>query len=144
MVYVPMFPFNYVNYVFYFYVNVFLLLYVSYYVYSVALCCSVYCLCVNVKFATATGLQPNCSKQIYHQNWPISSARTSGAPIRCMTSYWLCTDSCETMKYTYTGPVWHIAGNEHVNKEDTVANKWMLTGYTTVLSISNFTEKSLI
>ena len=28
--------------------------------------------------------------------------------------------------------------------EDTVANKWMSTGYTTVLSISNFTEKCLI
>ena len=34
--------------------------------YSVSLCCSVYCLCVNVYCTTATGCQPNCSKQIYH------------------------------------------------------------------------------
>jgi hypothetical protein len=30
------------------------------------LCCSVYCLCVNVYFTTATGCQPNCTLQIYH------------------------------------------------------------------------------
>jgi hypothetical protein len=36
-------------------------------VYSVSLCCSVYCLCVNVYCTTATGCQPNCSKQIYQQ-----------------------------------------------------------------------------
>ena len=30
-------------------------------VYSVSLCCSVYCLCVNVYCTTATGCQPNCS-----------------------------------------------------------------------------------
>jgi hypothetical protein len=36
-------------------------------VYSVALCCSVYCLCVTVQCTTATGLQPNWSKQIYHK-----------------------------------------------------------------------------
>jgi len=30
------------------------------------LCCSMYCLCVNVYCTTATGWQPNCSKQIYH------------------------------------------------------------------------------
>jgi hypothetical protein len=29
--------------------------------YSVSLCCSVYCLCVNVCCNTATGCQPNCS-----------------------------------------------------------------------------------
>jgi len=29
--------------------------------YSVPLCCSVYCLCVNVYCTTATGCQPNCS-----------------------------------------------------------------------------------
>ena len=29
--------------------------------YSVSLCCSVYCLCVNVYCTTATGCQPNCS-----------------------------------------------------------------------------------
>ena len=42
--------FNIVNYVF-------LLLSV----YSVSLCCSVYCLCVNVYCTIATGCQPNCS-----------------------------------------------------------------------------------
>jgi hypothetical protein len=30
-------------------------------VYSVSLCCSVYCLCVKVYCTTATGCQPNCS-----------------------------------------------------------------------------------
>jgi hypothetical protein len=29
--------------------------------YSVSLCCSVYCLCINVYCSTATGFQPNCS-----------------------------------------------------------------------------------
>ena len=29
--------------------------------YSASLCCSVYCLCVNVYCTTATGCQPNCS-----------------------------------------------------------------------------------
>jgi len=33
--------------------------------YSVSLCCSVYCLCVNVYCTTATGCQPNCSYRIY-------------------------------------------------------------------------------
>jgi len=28
--------------------------------YSVSLCCSVYCLCVNVYCTTATGSLPNC------------------------------------------------------------------------------------
>jgi len=28
--------------------------------YSISLCCSVYCLCVNVYFTTANGCQPNC------------------------------------------------------------------------------------
>jgi hypothetical protein len=31
-------------------------------VYSESLCCSVYCLCVNVYWTAATGSQPNCSK----------------------------------------------------------------------------------
>ena len=34
--------------------------------YSVSLCCSVNCLCVNVYCTTATRCQPNCSQQIYH------------------------------------------------------------------------------
>jgi hypothetical protein len=32
----------------------------------VSLCCSVYCLCVNLYCTTATGCRPNCSYQIYH------------------------------------------------------------------------------
>ena len=65
--------FNFVNYVFLllFYVlfllcyvflliYVFLLLYMFRSGYSVSLCCSVYCLCVNVYCTTATGFQPNC------------------------------------------------------------------------------------
>jgi len=46
--------FNYVNYVF-------LLLRMFRSVYSVSLCCSVYCFSVNVYCTTATGCQPNCS-----------------------------------------------------------------------------------
>jgi len=62
--------FNFVNYVFnvmfmfmyfYFYMCVFLLLCMYRSVYSVSLCCSVYCLCVNVYCTAATGRQPNCS-----------------------------------------------------------------------------------
>jgi hypothetical protein len=32
---------------------------------SCQLCCHMYCLCVNVYCTTATGCQPNCSKQTY-------------------------------------------------------------------------------
>ena len=58
--------FHCVNYVSYCYVYVFLLLCTFRSVYSVSLCCSVYCLCVNVYCTTATGCQPNCSCQFYH------------------------------------------------------------------------------
>jgi len=54
--------FNVVSYVFFnCYVYVFLLLCVFCSVYSVSLCRSVYCLCVNVYCTTATGCQHNCS-----------------------------------------------------------------------------------
>ena len=46
--------FNIVSYVF-------LLLYMFHSGYSVSLCCSVYCLCVNVYCTIATGCQPNCA-----------------------------------------------------------------------------------
>ena len=46
--------FNFVNYVF-------LLLCMFHSGYSVSLCCSMYCLCVNVYCTTATGCQPNCT-----------------------------------------------------------------------------------
>jgi hypothetical protein len=49
----------------YCYVYVFLLVCMFSIVYSVPLCCSVYCLCVNVYCTTATGCQPNCNKQVY-------------------------------------------------------------------------------
>jgi hypothetical protein len=49
----------------YCYVYVFLLLCMFHSRYYVLLCCSVYCLCVNVYCTTATGCQPICSKQIY-------------------------------------------------------------------------------
>jgi hypothetical protein len=45
----------------YCYVYVFLLFYKFRLGYSVLLCCSVYCLCVNMYCTTATGCQPNCS-----------------------------------------------------------------------------------
>jgi hypothetical protein len=50
----------------YCYVYVFLFLCIFCSVYSVPLCCFLYCLCVNVYCTAATGCQPNCSKQIYH------------------------------------------------------------------------------
>ena len=43
----------------YSYVYVFLLLCMFHSVYSVSLCCSVYCLCVNVCCTAATGWLPN-------------------------------------------------------------------------------------
>ena len=43
------------------YVYVFLLLYMFHSRYCVSLCCSVYCLCVNVYCTTATRCQPNYS-----------------------------------------------------------------------------------
>ena len=52
----------------YCYVYVFLLLRMFRSRYSVSLCCSVYCLCVNVSCTTITRCQPNCSYQIYHNN----------------------------------------------------------------------------
>ena len=68
--------FNFVKYIFLFiglciltvmfmysycYVYEFLLLYMFRSGYSVQLCCSVYCLYVNVYCTNATGCQPNCS-----------------------------------------------------------------------------------
>ena len=35
-------------------------------VYPVSLCCSVYCLCLNMHCTIAIRCQPNCSQQIYH------------------------------------------------------------------------------
>ena len=54
-----MFIFNFVYYIF-------LLLFMFHSRYCVSLCCSVYCLFVNVYCTTATGCQPKCSYQIYH------------------------------------------------------------------------------
>ena len=45
---------------------IFLLLFMFRSSYCVSLCCSVYCLCVNVYCVTATGCQPNFSYEIYH------------------------------------------------------------------------------
>jgi hypothetical protein len=51
---------------YYYYVYVFLLLCMFRSKCCVLLCCSVYCLYVNVYCTTATVCQPNCSYQIYH------------------------------------------------------------------------------
>jgi hypothetical protein len=51
----------------YCYVNVFLLLCMFCSVYFVLLCCSIYCLCVNVYCTTATGRQTNCSWNVSHR-----------------------------------------------------------------------------
>ena len=50
-----------------YYVYEFLLLCTFRSEYSVTLCSSVFCLCVNVYCTAATGCQPNCSEQIYHK-----------------------------------------------------------------------------
>jgi hypothetical protein len=52
--------FNFVNYVFLLLYYAFLLLCMFRSRYSVSLCCSMYCLCVNVYWTTATGCQTNC------------------------------------------------------------------------------------
>jgi hypothetical protein len=48
-----------------------------------SLCCSVYCLCVNVNCTTATGCQPNCSQQIHH----IISYHTRIIPFQMIVTY---------------------------------------------------------
>ena len=58
--------FNLVNYVFLLLCLCIIVMFMNSYcyvcsVYSISLCCSVYCLCVNVYCTTATGCQPNCS-----------------------------------------------------------------------------------
>jgi len=53
-------------------VQVFLLLCMFHSGYSVSLCCSVYCLCVNVYCTTATRCQPNCIQQRYHVSYHIN------------------------------------------------------------------------
>jgi len=69
-----MFLFNFVNYVF-------LLLRMFCSVYSVSLCCSVYCLCVNVYFTAATGCQPNCMLTKYITLEILGSFPTQGMDV---------------------------------------------------------------
>jgi len=45
--------------------------------YCVSLCCSVYCLCVNVYCTATTGCQPNFSKRIYRIKQSNSPSPTS-------------------------------------------------------------------
>ena len=68
-----MLMFNSVNYVFFLLrlctlivTFIFLLLCMFRFGYSLSLCCSMYCLRVNVHCTAATGCQPNYSLQIYH------------------------------------------------------------------------------
>ena len=70
---------------FYSYVYVSLLLCVFCSVCSFSLCCSVYCLYVNVYCTTATGCQSNRSKQIYHSIYLMIyfSVRTCKLFISC-------------------------------------------------------------
>jgi len=84
-----MLMFNSVNYVFFLLrlctlivTFIFLLLCMFRFGYSLSLCCSMYCLRVNVYCTTATGWQPNCSWQKYriiwlsrrHTTWGVSSS----------------------------------------------------------------------
>jgi len=75
-IYGCMFLFNFENYVF-------LLLCMFLSVYSVWLCCSVYCWCVNVYCTTATGCQLSCSYQIYQ----LSHKSYSFTNIKCTHIY---------------------------------------------------------
>jgi len=63
--YVFILLYNFVNYKLYFYcyIYAFLLLFMVCFGYSVSMCCSVYCFCVNVYCITATGSQPNYSSK---------------------------------------------------------------------------------
>ena len=86
---------------------VFLLLCMFCSVYSVSLCCSVYCLCVNVYCTTATGCQPNCSLRMYHiiaPSWRSGYAKEKLDFLRFnswdrMCPLWCCSN----MKVNYTG-----------------------------------------
>jgi hypothetical protein len=49
-------------------------------VYSVSVCCSVYCLCVNVYCTTATGCQPNYSS-IYIISYNYSAKAENAVPV---------------------------------------------------------------
>ena len=77
----------------YFYCYVFLLLYLcilTVYMfrsgYSVSLCCSMYCLCVNVYCTTATGCQTQLQlTNIYHK-WRKYGSKIMYAPKSCMVS----------------------------------------------------------
>ena len=74
-----MFLFNFLYYVFLLF-YVFLLLFIFLSVYSVSLCCSVYCFCVNVYCTTATGCQTNQLQLInisYHISYHIISYQIS-------------------------------------------------------------------
>ena len=60
-------------------ISIYKYIYIYIYIYivcSVSLCCSVYCLCVNMYCTTATGFQPNCSGQIYDIIFHIKSILT--------------------------------------------------------------------
>jgi len=55
-------------------VYVFVLLCMFFSRYCVSLCCSVYCLCVNVYCTAATGSQPNCSCPVCHKSHVSTSS----------------------------------------------------------------------
>jgi hypothetical protein len=61
-------------------------------VYSVSLCCSVYCLCVNVYFTTTTGCQPNCSEiYVYHITYDrLECQRGEPSPLWPFESQFVC------------------------------------------------------
>jgi len=85
----------------YCYVYVFLLLCMFRSRYSVSLCCSMYCLCVNVYCTTATVCQPKCSSQIYH----IIKLyyRNHGRPLKRLLDTWDRNGST-------SGPTpWHVS-----------------------------------
>ena len=77
----------------YCYIYIFLLLCMFRSRYCVSLCCSVYCLCVNVYCTTATGCQPNCSYRIYIiSNNIISYRKTLSQCLTLFTAYITWTD----------------------------------------------------
>ena len=68
--------FNFVNYVFLL-LCLCILIVMFRSVYSVSLCCSVYCVCVNLYCTTGSGCQPNCSYQIYDTSGTSASTLKS-------------------------------------------------------------------
>jgi hypothetical protein len=77
-------------------------------VYSVSLCCSVYCLCVNVYCTTATWCQPNSSQQTHIISYNIFKNR------RIFFVY-LCQESAVNACYLHV--LYLLKDSENITKQ---------------------------